>query len=131
MLLHWSGAFFKGSSRRRGNPVFHGWGRTRSLQMKNYVLVFPLAVLTALTLSVCAFGQSNTPTFTQIATIVPPGGLGGYDINWLDPGSQRYYLADRTATKGTGRIDVVDTQTNKLLYTIPQTKSEIGFAGTR
>ena len=35
------------------------------------------------------------------------------------------------ATKGTGRIDVVDTQTNTFLYTIPATTSEIGFAGTR
>jgi hypothetical protein len=54
----------------------------------------------------------------------------GFDISWVDPGSQRFYLADRTATKGTGRIDVVDTQTNQFLYSIPTSKAEVGFTGT-
>lgn len=83
----------------------------------------------ALGLSV-ALGQPPAPNFQKIATITIPGGLGGFDIAWVDPGSQRFYLADRTSKKGTGRIDVVDTQAGTLLYTIPMTKSEIGFAGT-
>src|SRR5215471_20067829 len=74
-----------------------------------------------------AFAQ---PNFQLVTTIKVPGGLAGYDINWVDPGSERYYLADRTATTGTGRIDVVDTRSMTLLYTIPSTKNEIGFAGT-
>ena len=77
-----------------------------------------------------ALGQATTPVYKLVTTIALPGGLAGFDISWVDPGSQRYYLADRTATKGTGRIDVVDTQTNKLLYTIPTRPTEFGFTGT-
>src|SRR5215469_9249551 len=84
----------------------------------------------AVLLSIGAHAQTTGPTFQQIATIPLPGGLGGFDISWVDPGSQQYYLADRTATKGTGRIDVIDTQTNKFLYAIPTKPTEIGFTGT-
>jgi hypothetical protein len=87
-------------------------------------------VVVAATLSLTAWSQATSPVYSQIATITVPGGLAGFDISWVDPGSQRYYLTDRTATKGTGRIDVVDTQANKFLYTIPSTHAEIGFAGT-
>jgi hypothetical protein len=64
----------------------------------------------ALALSVVAFGQGSAPTYQQLTTIAVPGGLAGFDISWLDAASQRFYLADRTATKGTGRIDVIDTR---------------------
>ncbi|HEY7334725.1 MAG TPA: hypothetical protein VH639_07565 [Bryobacteraceae bacterium] len=84
----------------------------------------------ALALSAVAVGQGTPPSFQLLTTITVPGGLGGYDINWIDPGTQRYYLADRTATKGTGRIDVVDTDTMKFLYSIPSTPNEIAFSGT-
>jgi hypothetical protein len=56
-----------------------------------------------------AFAQSNAPNYQLLTTIKVPGGLAGFDISWVDASNQRYYLADRTATKGTGRIDVVDT----------------------
>lgn len=75
------------------------------------------------------FAQSTAPNYQLLTTIKVPGGLAGFDISWVDSANQRYYLADQTATKGTGRIDVVDTDSNKLLYTIPQTKNEIAFAG--
>jgi DNA-binding beta-propeller fold protein YncE len=65
-----------------------------------------------------------------LTTIPVPGGLAGFDISWVDSSRDRYYLTDRTATKGTGRIDVVDTQAMKLLYTIPTSKYEVGFSGT-
>ena len=98
--------------------------------MKNRGLfVFQFAVVTAMTLSVC-FAQPTPPNYQLLTTIKVPGGLAGFDISWVDPGNQRYYLSDHTATKGTGRIDVVDTDGNALLYTIPQTKNEIGFTGT-
>jgi len=74
--------------------------------------------------------QSGAVNYQLITTITLPGGLAGFDISWVDPGSQKYYLTDRTATKGTGRIDVVDTQTNQFLYAIPTNKNEIGFTGT-
>ncbi len=69
------------------------------------------------------------PDYKQIATIPVPGGLAGFDISWVDSDNGRYYLADRTPTAGTGRIDVVDTQTLKFLYTIPQDSSGTGFVG--
>src|SRR5215469_9247822 len=93
--------------------------------------VLAMSLAGALAVSDVASAQGSLPSYNQIATIPVPGGLAGFDIAWIDPGSQRFYLADRTATKGTGRIDVVDTQTNTFLYTIPATSSEIGFAGTQ
>jgi hypothetical protein len=103
----------------------------RNLHMKHMRLsALAISLPSALALCGVALAQGNLPSFTQIATIPVPGGLAGFDIAWIDPGSERFYLADRTATKGTGRIDVVDTQTNTFLYTIPATASEIGFAGT-
>ena len=97
--------------------------------MKNRLFVFPLAVAAALAFSVGAFAQLTPPHYQLITTIKLPGGLAGYDIIWVDSANQRMYLADQTAVKGGGRIDVVDTDSMKLLYTIPQTKNEIGFAG--
>lgn len=98
--------------------------------MKSKTLfVFPLAVVAVLALSVGAFAQPSTPSYQLLTTITVPGGLGAFDIAWVDPGSQRFYLAARS-TAGAGSIVVVDTQTNKLLYTIPTTKSEIQFTGT-
>jgi hypothetical protein len=97
--------------------------------MKNPLSVFPFAAVAAMTISVC-FAQTTSPNFQLLTTIKVPGGLAGFDISWVDPGNQRYYLSDHTATKGTGRIDVINTDTNTLLYTIPQTKNEIGFTGT-
>jgi hypothetical protein len=76
-----------------------------------------------------AFGQGNAPNYQLLTTIQVPGGLAGFDISWVDAGTSRYYLADHTATKGTGRIDVVDTSSMKLLYTIPSGKNETGFTG--
>jgi hypothetical protein len=91
------------------------------------LFVLPVVFATTAFFPAGAFAQ---PNYQLVTTITVPGGLAGYDINWVDPGSERYYLADRTATKGTGRIDVVDTRNMTLLYTIPSTKNEIGFSGT-
>jgi hypothetical protein len=93
-------------------------------------------VVAVLALSAVASAQvALLPNYTQTATIVPTGGLlGGFDIGWVDAGSQRYYLTDRglapkAGQKGTGRIDVIDTQHNTFLYSIPTSSAEIGFAG--
>ena len=78
---------------------------------------------------------SVLPNYTQTATIAPTGGIpGGFDIGWVDQGTQKYYLADRGATpkpgqKNTARVIVVDTQTNKYLYGIPTSSAEVGFTG--
>jgi hypothetical protein len=95
-------------------------------------LLFTLFIIVAAVLVLFAVASAQAPgtTYQQIATITLPGGLTSFDISWADPANQRFYLADRTSAKGGGRIDVVDTQANKLLYTIPTNKSEIGFVGT-
>jgi len=89
----------------------------------------PLLVVAGLALPHRATAQFPLPNYKQIATIAIPGGLASFDISWVDSANGRYYLADRTATKGTGRIDVIDTRQNTFLYSIPQTKGEVGFAG--
>lgn len=96
------------------------------------LLTITSLVVAVLVLQGIALAQAppTTPVYKLIDTIKLPGGLAGFDISWVDPGSQRFYLADRTATKGTGRIDVIDTQTDKLLYTIPTRPTEYGFVGT-
>ena len=82
------------------------------------------------TASVSAQQLNLLPDYKQIATIPVPGGLaGGFDISWVDSANGRYYLANRTTTKGTGRIDVVDTQTLKFLYTIPTDSTGMTFVG--
>ena len=97
---------------------------------------FSTFVVAVLTLSAVASAQvSLLPNYTQTATIVPTGGLlGGFDIGWVDAGSQRYYLTDRglaakPGARNTARVDVIDTQQNKFLYGIPTSSAEIGFTG--
>jgi hypothetical protein len=104
------------------------------MQRKNLfkISMFVGAVLTLF--AVASAQVSLLPNYTQVATITVPGGLFTFDIGWVDPGSQRYYLTDRgplprAGAKPTARIDVVDTQQNKLLYTIPTSAAEIGFTG--
>ncbi len=92
--------------------------------------VFSLLMVAGLAVTQTAFAQlRQLSNYKQIATISIPGGLAGFDISWVDSANQRYYLADRTATAGTGRIDVIDTGTNKFLYSIPTTKGGVGFVG--
>src|SRR5713101_3195166 len=99
------------------------------------LFAFSVFVGAVLALFAVVYAQRPTPSYALLTTIQAPGGglcdkcVGGFDISWVDPGSQRYYLTDRTTTRGGGRLDVIDTQTNKFLYSIPTTKAEIGFAG--
>jgi DNA-binding beta-propeller fold protein YncE len=58
-------------------------------------------------------------SYAQVATIalpnVPPAkGAFSFDISWVDPGTHRYFLADRT----NNGIDVIDTLTNTYLFTL-------------
>lgn len=98
--------------------------RTRSI-------AFPSLLVACLALSVSATAQNRQlENYSQIATIPVPGNLaGGFDISWVDSASQRYYLADRGTKKGAGKIDVIDTNSNTFLYSIPSTTGQIGFAG--
>jgi hypothetical protein len=91
---------------------------------KRTICILTVAAAAMACLFIGAFAQSNPPNYQLLTTIPVPGGLAGFDISWVDASNQRYYLADRTATPGTGRIDVVDTQAMMLVNTIPS------FAGT-
>jgi hypothetical protein len=95
------------------------------------LFTFPLLIVAGLVLTGTASAQlRQLSNYKQIATITVPGNLaGGFDISWVDSANQRYYVADRSLTKGTGRIDVIDTNSNTFLYAIPSTKGGIGFAG--
>ena len=66
-------------------------------------------------------------TYKKVTTISIPD-LVGFDISWVDSESARYYLADRgTGNKpATPRIDVIDTDKNRLLDPIPLTTAPNG-----
>jgi hypothetical protein len=88
-------------------------------------------LLAALPLTlVTVFGQTPIlPDYQLVTTIPLDSNLQSFDITWIDPASQRLYLADRGNGPGGGRIDVIDTAQNQFLFSVPQTPSEIGFAG--
>jgi len=101
------------------------------LKNHNKLIVSGACLLTAVgaTGTLAAQSLQLLTDYQQIATIPVPGGLAGFDISWVDSANGRYYLADRTATAGTGRIDVIDTQTLKFLYAIPQDTTGTAFVG--
>lgn len=60
---------------------------------------------------------------TLLATVPTPGApLVAFDISWIDPDTQTYYLADRS----NAAIDVVDARHNRFLRQI-----HAGFRGFR
>jgi hypothetical protein len=88
-----------------------------------------LSFITALLPSAASGQVSLLPDYQLITTIPIDSNLQSFDIAWIDQGAQRLYLADRGNGQGQGRIDVIDTQQNQLLYTIPSTSAEVGFTG--
>lgn len=75
--------------------------------------------------SAVTFAAQGDPVagYKLLTTISIPGGLSGNDISWVDTTNARYYLADRGNATATPpvlpRIDVIDTETNQVLATIP------------
>jgi hypothetical protein len=65
--------------------------------------------------------QSAMAVSYGLITTIPitPKNPTSFDISWVDPGSHRYYLADKT----NGGVDVIDTSSNKFITTIT------GFVG--
>src|SRR4051794_26640805 len=60
-----------------------------------------------------------------LKTVPIPAGLAplhGFDISWVDPSTQLYYLGDRS----NAAIDVVDARTGTFVKAIPG-----GFAGVK
>jgi hypothetical protein len=58
--------------------------------------------------------DSKGAAYKLLTTISIPGGLGGFDISWVDSAAARYYLADRGNAAATPpvapAIDVIDTE---------------------
>ena len=99
--------------------------------MKRWGRFAALAVCLALAISVLAGvrGLAQGQTYSQIALIKIPGvppatGAFSFDISWVDPATHRYFLADRT----NNGIDVIDTTSNRYLYTMAQ-RQFVGFTG--
>src|SRR3954462_7424017 len=71
-----------------------------------------------------AFGDDEdraAPAVKLLTTIPVPGvGMKSFDISWVDAGTQRYYLADRSNQA----VDVVDSRPNSFVKQIHG-----GFAG--
>lgn len=83
-----------------------------------------------LTLMSVAFGQTSLlPDYQLLTTIPIETNLQSFDIAWIDPASQRFYLADRGNGPGLGRVVVIDTAQNQFLFNVPQTSAQIGFVG--
>src|ERR1017187_9424460 len=91
-------------------------------------LAFVLPVLLPL-----ALAQQGQPVagYQMLRVITIPGGLAGNDISWVDSANARYYLADRgnaTASPVVGpRVDVIDTEHNQFLTSIPLTVASNGI----
>ena len=95
--------------------------------MKRRKLV-ALSLLTAAAfiLSVTVKAESDKDDrgpYKYLGTITIPTGLVGFDISWVDSEAGRYYLADRGNATATPpvipTIDVIDTEHDKFLYSIP------------
>jgi hypothetical protein len=87
------------------------------------LLLFAVAVLTLSPPAKAQADKDDHGPYKYLGTITIPTGLVGFDISWVDSESGRYYLADRgnaTATPAVGpTIDVIDTEHDKFLYSIP------------
>jgi hypothetical protein len=92
--------------------------------------LFATAVLAVATLTTMGSACAQVlPDYQLVTTIPLDSNLQSFDISWIDQGAQRYYVADRGNGRGQGRIDVIDTNQNVFLYSIPTTSAEVGFAG--
>ena len=98
--------------------------------MKNGDAFAAAAASALLIMTGSAFAQV-LPDYQLITTIPLASNAQSFDISWIDQGTQRYYLADRGNGSGQGRIDVIDTDQNAFLYSIPSSSAEIGFAGLK
>jgi len=87
-------------------------------------LLFPQAAqVQSWQATVGAQSKDKLGPYKLVTTISIPGDLTGFDISWVDSESGRYYLADSGNAAATPpvspRIDVIDTEHDKFLYSIP------------
>jgi hypothetical protein len=103
------------------------------------LITLSLLVPAALTLFKVAHADDSDKDklgpYKLVTTISIPGGLTGFDISWVDSESGRYYLADRGNAAATPpvtpRIDVIDTDRDKFLYSIPLSTGANGVVAIR
>lgn len=95
------------------------------MKLKRILFPIPLLFVTLLVLSAVATSSADDKIgpYKKIATITIPGGLTSFDISWVDSESETYYLANRTSTPGTGRIEVIDAEHDTYVGSIT------GFVG--
>jgi hypothetical protein len=74
------------------------------------VLVLGLLAIAAVRNSSADEDKKEGTNYKEIDVFSPPGGLHSFDISWVDSASGLYFLADRTTTPDTGRIDVVNAE---------------------
>src|SRR5215510_9405896 len=65
--------------------------------------------------------EGDRGTIQLLTTVPVPGHLVAFDISWVDPDTQRYYLADRS----NNAIDVIDAKRDLFLKQI----NKGGFKG--
>jgi DNA-binding beta-propeller fold protein YncE len=100
-------------------------GKEIAVQTVRFAILGRLALTLPILFPLASAQQQGQPTagYQLLNTIKLPQSLLGNDISWVDSANARYYLADRgaaTATPPTGpRIDVIDTENNALITTIP------------
>src|ERR1700712_3973983 len=94
------------------------------------VSIFIFQVI-ALVPAVSGLQVQQVAGYKLLTTVQVPGGLAGNDISWVDSANARYYLADRgnaTASPVVGpRVDVIDTEHNQFLTSIPLTTASNGI----
>lgn len=94
------------------------------MRLKTLLLVTVCLAL-AFAMTFTALGQSYVRlTVISVPNVPPPKGSFTYDIGWVDPGTHRYYLADRV-NKG---IDIFDTANNTYITTLAAGRFA-GFTG--
>jgi YVTN family beta-propeller protein len=79
------------------------------------------AMKTILLVLASAVAFAAPPTY-KVITKIKIGGAGGWDYCYLDSANHRLYVSHRTQT------EVIDTTTDKLIGTIPDTKGVHGIA---
>jgi len=84
-------------------------------------LFFGLAFVLTLTISARPDGEHNEKTPLEAVGVIPiPGSpLLSTDIAWVDPGTERFYLADRS----NAGVDIIDAENDVFVDRVP------GFAG--
>jgi len=100
------------------------------MKRANFSICIPLLFVTLLMFLAGSTSSADDKIgpLKKIATITIPGGLTNFDISWVDSDTETYYLANRTSTPGTGRIEIIDAEHDTYVGSI---KGFVGQQGPR